>query len=373
MNFLVYNICIILFTSGITSLPVTVINAFELPSFRETVISDSTGSKKFQLMFLPIIFSSPDTRLAIGVLPQAVFRTSSSDKPSSIRVDSYYTLNKQYHFLLRPDYWFYNDSWNINGKFSFKKWPTSYHGIGREAENTRLESFTETLYESSIEAVSLVKNGLYVGAAYSLRHGKISPDIEDGILASGSIRGSETTFISGIGTLIRYDTRNNYFYPESGSLHKFEIFTASGLLGSNYGFTRFTIDLRRYFPLHPSHVLAIQATGVSTIGSVPFRMLPSVGTILRGYSTVHHIDRNMIAIQAEYRLVPVFWRLGLTVFAGVSDVFGSFNEIGLNKLKYATGVGLRYQFSRKEKINIRADYGIGRKSSGDYIDINEAY
>jgi hypothetical protein len=27
----------------------------------------------------------------------------------------------------------------------------------------------------------------------------------------------------------------------------------------------------------------------------------------------------------------------------------------------------------EEKINIRLDYGIGRKSSGDYIDINEAF
>ena len=373
MNKLVQNIIITLFTVfgfGLTSINV---NGSGIPEITEKSVIDSTGNNKLQVLLLPIIFSSPDTRLAVGVLPQIVFRSSSSNNPSSIRMDAYYTLNKQYHLLLRPVFWYQNDTRNINGKLSFKKWPTSFYGIGRDVETSSIETFTETLYETSIEAITQIIPGLFAGAGYSLRYGEITPDNDTGILAAGTIRGSGNTFISGLGGVLQYDTRDNHFYPESGSLHKFEIYTASKMIGSDYGFTRFTFDARRYISLYPSHVIAIQAVGMFTAGSVPFRVLPSVGNVFRGYSSVRYIDRHLIALQAEYRVVPLTWRVGFTAFAGISDVFSQLNDISHENLKYVVGMGIRYQFSRSEKINIRLDYGIGRKSSGDYIDINEAF
>jgi outer membrane protein assembly factor BamA len=164
-------------------------------------------------------------------------------------MDAYYTLNKQYHLLLRPVFWYQNDTRNINGKLSFKKWPTSFYGIGRDVETSSIETFTETLYETSIEAITQIIPGLFAGAGYSLRYGEITPDNDTGILAAGTIRGSGNTFISGLGGVLQYDTRDNHFYPESGSLHKFEIYTASKMIGSDYGFTRFTFDARRYISI----------------------------------------------------------------------------------------------------------------------------
>jgi tetratricopeptide (TPR) repeat protein len=165
---------------------------------------------------------------------------------------------------------------------------------------------------------------------------------DTGILAAGTIRGSGNTFISGLGGVLQYDTRDNHFYPESGSLHKFEIYTASKMIGSDYGFTRFTFDARRYISLYPSHVIAIQAVGMFTAGSVPFRVLPSVGNVFRGYSSVRYIDRHLIALQAEYRVVPLTWRVGFTAFAGISDVFSQLNDISHENLKYVVGMGIRY-------------------------------
>jgi hypothetical protein len=83
MNKLVQNITIILFTVfgfGLTSINV---NGSGIPEITEKSVIDSTGNKKLQVLLLPIIFSSPDTRLAVGVLPQIVFRSSSSNNPSS--------------------------------------------------------------------------------------------------------------------------------------------------------------------------------------------------------------------------------------------------------------------------------------------------
>lgn len=98
---IVQKITIILFTVFGISLTYFHVNASDFSESAEMSVTDSTGNKKLQVMILPIIFSSPDIRLALGVLPQVVFRSSTSDNPSSIRMDAYYTLNKQYHLLLR--------------------------------------------------------------------------------------------------------------------------------------------------------------------------------------------------------------------------------------------------------------------------------
>lgn len=339
----------------------------------ESVNTDSTRQNRARLMLLPIIFKSPDTGLAAGVLPQLVFRSSSTGNPSRIRMDSYYTQNRQYHLLLRSTYWFADNNRNLTGKVSLKEWPTSFYGIGKHASSGSQEKFTETLYEASVEATGRIAPGLFAGAGYGMRYGKLAVDDTDGALFSGSIPGSGTTFISGVHGVLRFDTRDNHFFPTSGSLHRVELFGAMKPLGSDYGFTRLTVDLRRYFSFHPAHALAVQAIGIATGGTVPFRMLPSAGSTLRGYSTVRHIDRNLVALQLEYRVVPVAWRLGMVAFGGVGEVFDRPADIQLNKLKFAAGIGLRYQFSRPEKINIRFDYGLGRDSSGDYIDLNEAF
>lgn len=324
-------------------------------------------------MVLPIIFSSPDTRLAFGVLPQLVFRTSSSSNPSSIRLDSYYTQNRQYHILLRPSFWLSNNSKQLSAKLSFKKWPTSFYGIGNNTSADEQEKFTETLYEASLQGNTHIGSNYYAGASYSFRHANINPFEETGSLATGDLNGTGKTLISAVGLVLKRDTRDNHFYPQKGSYHTLEIFSSAKLLASNFAFTRFTLDLRRYFPIHSSHVLALQGVFSVAAGCLPFRMLSSVGSTLRGYSTVRYIDRNLAAFQAEYRVVPVFGRFGFAGFAGVGDVFNQAGDLRPGRLKFSAGIGIRYLFSRSEKINIRLDYGIGKDSSGDYIDLNEAF
>ena len=335
---------------------------------------DSSGNRRASFMLLPIIFSSPDTRLGLGVLPQVVFRTSTSSNPSTVRMDTYYTLNRQYHVLLRPRFWLDNNALKLSGKFSFKKWPTSFYGIGNDTPQENQEKFTETLYESSVEGIKHVADGFFAGLNYSMRHSKIDPESETGPLASGTlVTGSGTSFTSAVGAVFRLDTRDNHFFPSRGSYHTVELVRSGELLGSDFGFTRFTVDLRRYLPIKRSHVLALQGMVSLSEGDVPFRMLSSVGSDIRGYSSVRYIDRHMAGFQMGYRVVPVAWRLGLTFFAGAGEVFGSFEDIQFDNIKYNVGIGIRYQFSRSEKINIRMDYGVGRDSSGDYLDLTEAF
>jgi outer membrane protein assembly factor BamA len=340
---------------------------------QDTSTADTGSFRRVRLLLLPIIFKSPDTGFAGGILPQLIFRNSAEGNPSSIRLDAYYTQKKQYTILVRPTLWFRGDRLNMTGRFALKDWPTSYYGIGNNTPTEGSESFSERILETTAEGTYQISPGIFTGAGYSLRTGRITADDENGELAGGTITGSRNTIVSGLLGVLKRDTRNNHYFPTRGVLHRIEFFTSLKALGSDHGFTRSTLDMRFYIPLHSDQTIAIQGKAILTTGDVPFRMLSTVGNDLRGYSSVRHIDRHLIAIQAEYRVVPVAWRIGLTVFAGVGDVFERTSDIRLNRLKYNAGLGIRYIFSRSEKINIRFDYGIGRNSSGDYIDLTEVY
>lgn len=341
----------------------------------DSAYADTVQNRAAKLMVLPIIFSSPDTRLAFGVLPQLVFRNARSGNPSSVRLDAFYTLNRQFQILLRPTLWYRNDSRLLSGKMAVKEWPTSFYGIGNDTDPDNKEKFTETMFQVSVDAAFQIKKGLFAGIGYSLRYGEIDPEDSVGRLASRAnpVPGSGTTLTSTLGTVFRLDTRDNHFYPSRGSLHRLTIDTSVKGFASDFGFTRYSIDLRKYLAIHERQVLAVQAVVEGTAGTVPFRLLPSVGGVMRGYSSVRYIDRNLIALQLEYRYVPLFWRVGFVAFAGVADVFDRPADLAFDTIKYTAGLGIRFQFSRSEKINIRLDYGIGRDSSGDYIDLNEAY
>jgi len=45
----------------------------------------------------------------------------------------------------------------------------------------------------------------------------------------------------------------------------------------------------------------------------------------------------------------------------------------LNKLKPSYGFGLRFLFSKEEKINLRVDFGFGKNTNGLYFGIEEAF
>jgi outer membrane translocation and assembly module TamA len=78
-------------------------------------------------------------------------------------------------------------------------------------------------------------------------------------------------------------------------------------------------------------------------------------------------------LQAEYR--QYFWRRwGFVAFAGVGNVASELIEYDFGTLKYNFGAGLRFQFNKEQKINLRADFGFGQDGNmGVYFGIEEAF
>ena len=94
---------------------------------------------------------------------------------------------------------------------------------------------------------------------------------------------------------------------------------------------------------------------------------------MRGYFEGRYRDLTFMMLQMEYRQY-FWWRLGFVVFGGVGDVADDLLNYTFEDLKYSYGLGLRFLFNQKEKVNIRIDLGFGQDgNSGLYFGVEESF
>jgi outer membrane protein assembly factor BamA len=148
----------------------------------------------------------------------------------------------------------------------------------------------------------------------------------------------------------------------------------AGIFGSHYKFIRITLDVRQYFSLWETHVLAYQIYANVITGHPPFYKMSLFGgsNIMRGYYEGRYRDRDMLAFQAEYRL-PVWWRFGIVGFAGYGDVAHRLSDFRIKDFKYSIGYGIRFGIDQQNRLNIRLDIGYGKKSAYPVIAFQEAF
>jgi outer membrane protein assembly factor BamA len=198
---------------------------------------------------------------------------------------------------------------------------------------------------------------------------------DGGMLASGDIPGSSGGSVSGLGFFMTHDSRDSIFYSTAGSFHQFSAMAFGRALGSDFSFNRFFFDLRKYVRLSSAQCLAFQARLLFQTGNPPFWRMGLLGGAesMRGYYLGRYRDKDMITLQAEYRWVPVFWRIGLVAFASLGDVVATFGGFDVGRFKYAYGLGLRFVFDPKQRLNLRLDFGFGKETSGIYFTAAEAF
>ena len=115
-----------------------------------------------------------------------------------------------------------------------------------------------------------------------------------------------------------------------------------------YSFRRTTIDLQQFVPLlHGHRVLAFRALAVFSDApddqAVPFYLSPTYGglNVGRGYPTFRFRDRNMLALQAEYRY-QVSPLVSGAVFVDAGQVAPQVRAIEWSQFKTTYGAGVRF-------------------------------
>jgi outer membrane protein assembly factor BamA len=177
--------------------------------------------------------------------------------------------------------------------------------------------------------------------------------------------GRNSSHTSGIGPNLIFDFRNNPFSPTRGWFLELSYVPHNRKLQSEYTFKEVLIDGRKYFELPRNQFIGFQTLGNLSWGDVPLRELPRLGGVnmMRGMVQGRYRDKNMIALQTEYRK-------GLNRFLKIS-AFGSGGMVSENirdfskqNIYFTYGLGLRILVNKKKNLYSRID--IARSSEGNF-------
>jgi hypothetical protein len=70
----------------------------------------------------------------------------------------------------------------------------------------------------------------------------------------------------------------------------------------------------------------------------------------------------------------VYKGIGIAGFGSIGNVGNSLADFHLNDIKYSYGARIRVALNKKEKLNLRIDYGFGKGgNNGLYFQIGEAF
>jgi len=341
--------------------------------------NDTLQSKKLPIKVagLPVVFYTPETRLAGGVYAHFIYTGSPENNLSYFGIFAGLSLNKQYTFSLLPELWWNNNTWHLNGELNWQYWPDKFYGLGNETKSSEEEFYISKIKGIKLDLSRRLKSYVYTGLLFEFEHNHIIEydTVSYSKLPDGTIPGSTRSVISGVGLNLAMDSRDNIFFPMKGYYYQLRLVYFSKIFGSTTNYLKCIIDLRQYLTLGNNHVIYLQGYAKFQPGNdIPFRNLSLFGgdNLMRGYFRGQFRDNNIFALQAEYH-TPYIWRIGGVVFAGAGDVFGPYSDNNFSKIKPSAGVGLRFILLKDEKFNLRIDYGFGRGDRGLYFNILEAF
>jgi outer membrane protein assembly factor BamA len=329
------------------------------------------------ILVLPIIGRSIETGWSFGVVGASTFHLNAHDsatRTSNAQAVALYTTRNQFVAALNGSIYFPGERFILNEQLSYSSFPDNFWGLGKSAPDSNKESYKFKQYYVYLHPQRRIGSNLFLGIIFE-HQGVFDVEYEKGgVFDREDIVGRYGYHITGLGLSFTFDTRNNAFSPSKGTMMQFWFDHFMPFLGSDYQYTSYTIDIRRFIRIYKEQVLALQGYGMFTAGEVPLRSLAALGGAnnMRGYYAGRYRDKNQGVVQAEYR-VPVIGRFGVVGFAGFGNVVPELKDINFEDLKYSLGGGVRIALNKSEKLNLRLDYGFGKDSQGFYLQLGEAF
>jgi outer membrane protein assembly factor BamA len=342
--------------------------------------SPADSTKKAGYVLLPLLYYTPDTRLAVGAAGVYYFRTAKGNdtvpepRLSYVQLLGDYTQNRQLDVWSLWSIFTKGEKYLIRGELRYRNFPDRYFGIGNASSLTQEERYAYDLFSLKLLVMQRFGKHWFAGFDYSLRHQFNFKYFTPGELASGRVTGFDGGTGSALGGVITYDSRDNIVNASKGQFFEFSSYRYHPFLGSTFTYTNLNASYSHYQKLPNTMIWASHGVVRANFGDVPFLDLAKVGNddILRGYPSNRFRDRHYIAAQTELRFT-LYKRFGGVAFVGLGDVFNTANDWSIQRIKYSVGTGLRYALNKEEKLNARIDVGFGREGPAVYISVAEAF
>lgn len=343
-----------------------------------TGYSQTKDGRQRKILFFPVIAKSIETGWSFGAVGSLTFRPSRADtvsRTSNMQLLALYSTKKQLITAINGSQYFNKEKYILNEQLSFSSYPDKFWGLGNGTPDTAVEPYKYDQYYIYLHLLRKIAPSFFIGILYERQKVWNVHYDAGGVFDQQQVLGRKGYHVAGLGGSLTYDRRNNAFAPGRGFFGQFSFNHFDKFWGSDYEYTNYVVDLRKYIPVTKNQVLALQLFSFNNSGDVPLRSLASFGGAnhMRGYYDGRYKDLDLLVFQGEYRF-PVYKRFGAVVFGGTGTVASRFSDYSLNGLKYSYGAGLRFAVDQKEKLNIRVDYGIGQGSNnGLYLQLGEAF
>jgi hypothetical protein len=351
-----------------------------LSNIADELINLVTIEKKNCSFFVfPQLSYEDRTGITYGIYPVVLSDLNSGksdslfNRTSSLSTSFAFSSTGMYQVQMKTG--LYIRKWYLQNEFEFQGMPDRFFGVGNYSANNLYSEFDQ----SKMSLMGVFMYGLnskcFIGVNYDWT--RFGVDNIKGDVLSSNLIGNADGFIGGIGSALIYDARDDVTYTTKGLYWK--LFTTSYLKGiSDFNFFSYSLDVRSFFPVNKDKgkVFGVQGFLKGNLGDVPFYRLASLGgkDAFRGVSHPYrYLDNFSVYLQAVYRS-DLWWRVGYEVFAGFGNVFDSWGDGVCKDVHVMTGVGIRFCALKKERLNIRIDYGLtNRGDNGVFFTVGEAF
>jgi outer membrane protein assembly factor BamA len=322
---------------------------------------------------LPVAFHTPETGTGGGIAGAYFYKQRVEARPSSIAWIAFYTEKKQTILGLESESYLSGGSRRLLADAGYEDYPDVFYGIGSGTKADDGEDYSEKHFSLDLTYEFEIMPDLRVGPRLGFRRSHITEVEDGGRLASSLIPGAEKHSVTVAGLVLVYDKRDNIFYTRNGSFIQFKSTYSGSMVGSDYRYSKHTLDARRFFGLGNRHAIGFKTYFAAAEGSLPFQSLTGLGgdKLMRGFRHGRFRDKLAYVAQAEYRL-KLIWRFGFAAFAALGDVSRDIDGFGRSSVKHSGGAGIRFRFN-DEGYNLRLDMGFTEEGSGFYFIAGEAF
>jgi hypothetical protein len=346
----------------------------------QKILNDTTDISKPQFMMYPVVAYSPETSLELGLSSLYVryAKGDTNNRLSEINSFVFYTLQNQFGGFFEHAIYSDKNKWFFLGKLKFQSFPLYYYDIGALSPNIKLARVDAFQAQIKERILRQVYKSFYAGLEFDFQHlGNVDFKSYDTTISYTKPIGHEGSTNFGMGAGILFDNRHNVLNVRKGFFAELAFIKYSKKLGSEYDFTSIFSDFRFFHPIKKRNVLALQTIGQFTLGTAPFNQLALMGgeMMMRGYYTGRYRDNNLMAFQAEYRILPFSFakRFGASFFMGSGLVSKTLKYTQVKNLVFAGGVGLKFLIFPKKDIWTRLDFAFTSEGNGIYLFIGEAF
>lgn len=356
--------------AGVTSVEPAVPDA-------ETGKMRSAGDEGWSLVPFVVPAYQPETSFLLGGAAVLSHQPppGSGLRESQLSFAGAASVRRQFTVLVSPDLFLLDDRMHLGGTLSAARFPDTFYGVGPDTPESVSEPYRANIYELEVSPRWRLLDGLYAGPSVRVQNVAVAEVEAGGLLDGGSISGNDGGTTLQVGISAFWDTRSSTLYPTSGGIVRLSARRAVPALGSDYEFDVLRLDVRRYLalPWGTRHILALQGVLELRDGAPPFYDLARLGGAesMRGYYEGRYRDRQLYAVQAEYR-APLFWRVGAVAFVSAGGVAYDVGSSFFDHPRLGGGGGLRFAPLDDVPVNLRLDLAYG-DGLAFYLNVGEAF